>query len=271
MRRVVTRRWCVDTTLVTMVPLYGACARHIPLVSAVMWPVLVLLSCHVLSGRMACLIHAGLEPAPFVFQCSMHWSECDVSRLCLQEYDCLTNKIHELQLKEQELQEQLSNERGSPTPHPPPPPGPPAGGAAGPAGIVGGVSAGELPGGGAGGTGPHTPSHSAAGPVAPPGVATAIPEPFTCITSQAAQVTWLVFTRNQNVFQDVTRCGFASLQRTMGWTIGCGLLSSREDFNQFVTWISWARICQRTTWGRVRDFPGRLRRRSFHESNKPTC
>ena len=27
-----------------------------------------------------------------------------------------TNKIHELQLKEQELQEQLSNERGSPTP-----------------------------------------------------------------------------------------------------------------------------------------------------------
>ncbi len=36
--------------------------------------------------------------------------------LCFQEYDSLTNKIHELQLKEQELQEQLSNGRGSPTP-----------------------------------------------------------------------------------------------------------------------------------------------------------
>ena len=49
----------------------------------------------------------GLFVAITVFNCLF----CD-----LQEYDCLTNKIHELQLKEQELQEQLSNERASPPP-----------------------------------------------------------------------------------------------------------------------------------------------------------
>ena len=44
----------------------------------------------------------------------------------LQEYEALTTKIHNLQLREEELQEMLISEQASPAPFPmPPDPGPP--------------------------------------------------------------------------------------------------------------------------------------------------